>query len=232
MAGGMVEVRHSCVSVPRRPREARFVLGTVDHGDSRQKVVSWSGLEGASGQVGYDRLILTAGSISKLLPIPGLPITRTGSTASPKRSACATTSPPARADRGGYRSAIRRLMRGGAEDRRPKHRANSWIRRAASRRWSRSDFDPLAGAAHSAPRRGLIGLVPAPLAGNLGGKVGRRLRVGAPMARPSSRCEPAKTASDERHTDADDEVSITSGRSGGSSPDTSAPDSATGPPVR
>jgi NADH:ubiquinone reductase (H+-translocating) len=34
-------------------------------------VVSWAGPEGASGQVGYDRLILTAGSVNKLLPIPG-----------------------------------------------------------------------------------------------------------------------------------------------------------------
>ena len=37
----------------------------------------------------------------------------------------------------GRRAAIRRLMRGGAEDRGPKHRANSRIRRAASRRWLR-----------------------------------------------------------------------------------------------
>jgi len=72
VAGGMVEPRHICVSLPRRLRKARFVLGTVDHVDSRQKVVSWSGPEGASGQVGYDRLILTAGSVNKLLPIPGV----------------------------------------------------------------------------------------------------------------------------------------------------------------
>ena len=71
-AGGMVEPRHICVSLPRRLRKARFVLGTVDHVDSRQKVVSWSGPEGASGQVGYGRLILTAGSVNRLLPIPGV----------------------------------------------------------------------------------------------------------------------------------------------------------------
>ena len=35
-------------------------------------MVSWAGPEGASGQVGYDRLILTAGSVNKLLPIPGI----------------------------------------------------------------------------------------------------------------------------------------------------------------
>jgi hypothetical protein len=71
----------------------RFVLGTVNHIDPRQKVVSWAGpggrsrpgrlrpahqvvswagLGGAADQVGYDRLILTAGSVNKLLPIPGV----------------------------------------------------------------------------------------------------------------------------------------------------------------
>jgi NADH dehydrogenase len=40
--------------------------------DARRKVVSWAGPEGAAGQVRYDRLILTAGSVNKLLPIPGI----------------------------------------------------------------------------------------------------------------------------------------------------------------
>jgi NADH dehydrogenase len=35
-------------------------------------VVSWSSPEGGSGQSGYDRLILAAGSVNKLLPVPGL----------------------------------------------------------------------------------------------------------------------------------------------------------------
>jgi len=35
-------------------------------------VVSWAGPEGASGQCSYDRLILAAGSVNKLLPIPGV----------------------------------------------------------------------------------------------------------------------------------------------------------------
>ncbi len=50
----------------------RFVLGTVNHIDPKQKVVSWAGPEGVADQVGYDRLILTAGSVNKLLPIPGI----------------------------------------------------------------------------------------------------------------------------------------------------------------
>ena len=72
VAGGQVEPRHIRVSLARRLRKARFVLGTVTHIDVARKVVSWAGPEGASGQVGFDRLILTAGSVNKLLPIPGI----------------------------------------------------------------------------------------------------------------------------------------------------------------
>jgi NADH dehydrogenase len=72
VSGGLIEPAHVLVSLPRRLRKTRFVLGTVNHVDSRQKVVSWEGPEGAAGQVRYDRLILTAGSVNKLLPIPGI----------------------------------------------------------------------------------------------------------------------------------------------------------------
>jgi NADH:ubiquinone reductase (H+-translocating) len=72
VAGGLIEPEHILVSLPRRLRKARFVLGTVNRVDAKQKTVSWAGPEGASGQVGYDRVILTAGSVNKLLPIPGI----------------------------------------------------------------------------------------------------------------------------------------------------------------
>ena len=72
VAAGLVEPRHICVSLLRRMPKVRFVLGTVTHIDDRQKVVTWSSPEGGSGQAGYDRLILTAGSVNKLLPIPGV----------------------------------------------------------------------------------------------------------------------------------------------------------------
>jgi NADH dehydrogenase len=72
VAGGMIEPRHIRAELPRRLRKTRFVLGTVNHVDTQQKVVSWAGPEGTSGQVSYDRLVLTAGSVNKLLPIPGI----------------------------------------------------------------------------------------------------------------------------------------------------------------
>ncbi len=72
VSGGLVEPSHIRVSLARRLRKMRFVLGTVDHVDPKQKVVHWAGCEGTGGQFGYDRIILTAGSVNKLLPIPGL----------------------------------------------------------------------------------------------------------------------------------------------------------------
>jgi NADH:ubiquinone reductase (H+-translocating) len=72
VAGGLVEPRHICGSLPHRLGQIRFVLGTVQHVDPAQKVVSWTGPEGAAGQIHYDRVILTTGSVNKLLPIPGI----------------------------------------------------------------------------------------------------------------------------------------------------------------
>ena len=72
VSGGLVEPRHICVSLPRRLSKTRFVLGTVNYVDLARKVVSWAGPEGESGECGFDRLILTAGSVNKLLPIPGV----------------------------------------------------------------------------------------------------------------------------------------------------------------
>ena len=72
VTGGLVEPRHVCASLPRRLPKARFVLGTVDRVDLRRKSVRWAGPDGAAGELGYDRLILTVGSVNKLLPIPGI----------------------------------------------------------------------------------------------------------------------------------------------------------------
>jgi NADH dehydrogenase len=72
VAGGLVEPAHVCVSLPQRLPKARFVLGTVNHVDPERKIVRWAGPDASSGEIGYDRVILTAGSVNKLLPIPGI----------------------------------------------------------------------------------------------------------------------------------------------------------------
>jgi NADH:ubiquinone reductase (H+-translocating) len=70
--GGLVEPRDICASLPRRLPKVRFVLGEVNHVDSGRKLVAWAAPEGGSGETTYDKLILTAGSMNKLLPIPGV----------------------------------------------------------------------------------------------------------------------------------------------------------------
>lgn len=72
VTGGLVEPRHVCVPLARKLRGTRFVLGTVTGIDLQQKTVSWSTPEGSFGQISCDRLILTAGSVNKLLPVPGI----------------------------------------------------------------------------------------------------------------------------------------------------------------
>jgi NADH dehydrogenase len=72
VGAGLVEPRHICVSLLSKMPGARFVLGTVTRVDVRHKVVTWATPEGGSGRAGFDRLILTAGSVNKLLPVPGV----------------------------------------------------------------------------------------------------------------------------------------------------------------
>src|SRR5580698_6016588 len=72
VTGGLVDSTHICVSLASRLRKMRFVLGTMTHVDAQAKTVSWAGPEGSSGQLGYAGLILTVGSVNKLLPIPGV----------------------------------------------------------------------------------------------------------------------------------------------------------------
>ena len=67
-----MEPRHIRVSLPDRLHEDAV---RAWHGGPRRSPAEGrelGGPEGTSGQVGYDRLILTPGSVNKLLPIPGI----------------------------------------------------------------------------------------------------------------------------------------------------------------
>jgi NADH dehydrogenase len=69
---GLVDPRHICVSLPRHLPKIRFILGTVSGVDPAAKTVRWETPACTSGQLAFDRLILTVGSVNKLLPIPGV----------------------------------------------------------------------------------------------------------------------------------------------------------------
>lgn len=72
VAAGLLEPRRICVSLPHQLKRTRLVLGTVDTVDVSGQRVSWLGPEGDRGEIHYDRVVLAAGSVNRLLPIPGI----------------------------------------------------------------------------------------------------------------------------------------------------------------
>lgn len=72
VAVGALEPRRIAVPLGRSLRGAEVVLGAVDGIDVEARTVSWVDPDGGSGQVHYDRLVLAAGSVNKLLPVPGV----------------------------------------------------------------------------------------------------------------------------------------------------------------
>ena len=72
VATGLLEPRRVTVSLTGTLPGVRLVLGAVDGIDLKARSVSYTNPEGMAGALRYDRLILTVGSVNKLLPVPGL----------------------------------------------------------------------------------------------------------------------------------------------------------------
>ncbi|MFH0515760.1 FAD-dependent oxidoreductase [Streptomyces sp. M41] len=72
VAAGILEPRRVTVSLSGTLRQVRMVLGEADGIDLDARTVHYTGPEGEGGTLPYDRLILAAGSVNKLLPIPGV----------------------------------------------------------------------------------------------------------------------------------------------------------------
>ncbi|MEU5836597.1 NAD(P)/FAD-dependent oxidoreductase [Streptomyces diacarni] len=72
VASGMLEPRRVSVSLAGTLPRVRLVLGEVDDIDFGQRRLRYVDPEGRSSQLDYDRLLLTVGSVNKLLPIPGV----------------------------------------------------------------------------------------------------------------------------------------------------------------
>ncbi|MFC9256706.1 NAD(P)/FAD-dependent oxidoreductase [Amycolatopsis thailandensis] len=73
VAAGILEPRRISVSIPGTLRGVRLVLGTATSVDFDERRVSYTDPEDREHSIGYDRLVLAAGSVNKLLPIPGVP---------------------------------------------------------------------------------------------------------------------------------------------------------------
>ncbi|WP_328836260.1 NAD(P)/FAD-dependent oxidoreductase [Streptomyces europaeiscabiei] len=72
VAAGILEPRRVTVSLTGTLRHARLVLGEADDIDLDARTVRYADPEGGVGTLTYDRLVLAAGSVNKLLPIPGV----------------------------------------------------------------------------------------------------------------------------------------------------------------
>lgn len=72
VAGGGLEPRRVTVSLTGTLPGVRLVLGEADGIDLQGRTVRWTDPEGNRGELEYDRLVLTVGSVNKLLPVPGV----------------------------------------------------------------------------------------------------------------------------------------------------------------
>ncbi|MFE0858901.1 FAD-dependent oxidoreductase [Streptomyces mutabilis] len=72
VAAGILEPRRVSVSLSGTLPRVRLVLGEADGIDLDGRTVHYTDPEGGEGTLRYDRLVLAAGSVNKLLPIPGV----------------------------------------------------------------------------------------------------------------------------------------------------------------
>jgi NADH:ubiquinone reductase (H+-translocating) len=72
VAAGVVDPRRVTVSLPATLPGVRLALGTADEIAVSDRRVGYTDPEGVRHVLGYDRLVLAAGSVNKLLPIPGV----------------------------------------------------------------------------------------------------------------------------------------------------------------
>ncbi|MBB4909864.1 NAD(P)/FAD-dependent oxidoreductase [Actinophytocola algeriensis] len=72
VAAAVIDPRRVTVSLPAALPGVRLALGSVDKVDLDGRTVTYIDPEGGAHELGYDRLVLAAGSVNKLLPIPGV----------------------------------------------------------------------------------------------------------------------------------------------------------------
>ncbi|MCW8377580.1 FAD-dependent oxidoreductase [Streptomyces justiciae] len=72
VAAGILEPRRVTVSLSGTLPRVRLVLGEADGIDLDGRTVHYTDPEGETGTLPYDRLVISVGSVNKLLPIPGV----------------------------------------------------------------------------------------------------------------------------------------------------------------
>jgi NADH dehydrogenase len=72
VAAGILEPRRISVSLAATLPSVRVVLGTAKAFDLEKRTVGYTDPDGRQGTLGYDRVVIAAGSVNKLLPVPGV----------------------------------------------------------------------------------------------------------------------------------------------------------------
>ncbi len=72
VAAGTLDPRRIAVSLSRALPKVRLVLGSIESVDLQARTLTYVDAEKRSGTLGYDRLVMAAGSVNKLLPVPGI----------------------------------------------------------------------------------------------------------------------------------------------------------------
>lgn len=72
VAAALLEPRRVSISLTQTLPGVRLVLGEVDSVELDARRIHWTDPEGRRGRMDYDRLVLSVGSVNKLLPIPGV----------------------------------------------------------------------------------------------------------------------------------------------------------------
>jgi NADH dehydrogenase len=71
-AAGMLEPRHVVTPLRDVLKHTRLRLGVVTRRDAARRVITFRDEEGTDEEIRYDRLVIAHGSVSRVLPIPGL----------------------------------------------------------------------------------------------------------------------------------------------------------------
>jgi NADH:quinone reductase (non-electrogenic) len=72
VVAGAVEARHAAVSLRRHLRRTRIVAGTVTAIDHAHRVVTVRPADGETFELGYELIVVTAGAVTRTLPVPGI----------------------------------------------------------------------------------------------------------------------------------------------------------------
>ena len=72
VSAGILEPRRVTVSLTGALPGVQVILGEVESFDLEARTVGYRDPDGEKGSVGYHRLVIAAGSVNKLLPVPGV----------------------------------------------------------------------------------------------------------------------------------------------------------------